>query len=127
MWLQILLEFYSTYPAAMQLELASTTTEQVRYRNQALLTLVPALLICPVFPLMVIALWNIFKPRRARRDLPHDELDKHKRTSSGGVSKGKGEGEHSDMTCSPQLMITVHDGVASVRCGFGLRDSHSDG
>lgn len=117
MWLQILVDFYGNEPPALQLGLANETTEQEHYRNQALLTIVAAFVICPLFPLLVITLWNVFKPRRARHGKRGNELSVHERASSSGASKEKDEGGEAEMASSPQVMISVDGGVPSVRCG----------
>lgn len=115
--MQILVEFYANRPPAIQLEIASKETEQERYRNTALLTLVPAVLVCPLFPLTVIALWNVFMPRRLRTKTRHmlsESLDGALRTSDNRIKHtgGGGAAERSDQV----VIIDVENGSASVRC-----------
>jgi hypothetical protein len=105
---QFLVEIYEDRPPVHQLELANDVTMQTRARNAALLTLVPTLIVCPLFPLAIIALWNVFMPRRVRRR--PDALDSTSVSSNANVSCGKGA------EVQGQVVVSVDGDGAAVRC-----------
>ena len=114
--MQILIQFYTSRPPQMQLGLVNEHNEQKRYRNAAILTLVPALVICPLFPLAVIWLWNVIKPRRPAKRSQIDGLDE---TGSGTMEKGKGQQQSAEDMGLEQVVITYSDGKASAQCVAG--------
>jgi hypothetical protein len=105
---QFLVEIYQHRPPVHQLELASDATTQTHARNAALLTLVPTLIVCPLFPLAIIALWNVFMTRRVRRR--QDVLDSTSVSSNANVSCGKAA------EIQGQVVVSVDGNAAAVRC-----------
>lgn len=108
MCVQIVQEIYLNRPPAIQLDLASDATWQKRYRNAALVMWVPAILVCPLLPLAIIALWNAFMPRRlrARRD----------RAASAASDGIKDDGKSGlSIAHSLQVLIEVEGETLSVR------------
>ena len=122
--LQILIAFYEKRPAEIQLGLASEHTEQRHRRNAAILALVPALVICPLFPLAVIWLWNAIMPRRPAR---RGRVDGIIESGSGTVVKGGAQHAADDKLGLDRIIITCDNGVASIRYASGKKCNRGGG
>ena len=122
---QILLDFYSNRPRAIQLELASDAYENERHMHEAALTVFCAFLICPLLPALIILGWNIAQPRRVGAS-----VGERKGGSTGGGSSSSASSASQDGKAgaamvasgakvdvgSDAAIVDVTESGATIRC-----------
>ena len=124
--MQILLDFYSNRPHAIQLEVASDAYENERHMREAALTVFCAFLICPLLPALLILGWNIAQPRRVGGGVG----DRKGGSSTGGGSSSSALSGFEDGKTAAAMVasganvnvggdgaiVDVAEGGASIRC-----------
>jgi hypothetical protein len=89
--MQFIAEMWLYHDPRMQLELMPEVKYMKRLENHATITMLITLVVVPLFPLAVIVVWNMLKPRRALTGALKDEFPH--RSSSGGTSEKLEKGE----------------------------------
>jgi hypothetical protein len=118
---QLIVEMWVHADARVQLELIPDVKMMKRLEKQALMSMFVTLVVVPLFPLAIIALWNMLKPRRAFTGALKDEFPN--RTSSGGTSEKLEKGEkkpNSKLTTAYVDSIRIEkdaSGDFSIQCG----------
>jgi hypothetical protein len=128
--MQVVLSIHAEYPPAFHFGFMGADRTQHHRRNNALLTIAVCVGLVPIFPLAIVALWNVLKPRRALshpialRDvsslpssssmLPNPPTKD--RTGKGEAVADKGEESvHSPSVHSPSAIMGVENGRATIR------------
>jgi hypothetical protein len=114
---QLIAELWVHADVRVQLELIPDTKMMKRLETQALMSMVVTLVVVPLFPLAIIALWNMLKPRRAFTGALKDEFPH--RTSSGGTSEKLEKGEKKKLSASYEDSIRIEkdaSGAFSIQC-----------
>jgi hypothetical protein len=82
---QFIAEMWQSRDPRMQLDLMPETKDMKRRETHALISMLIALVVVPLFPLTIIAVWNALKPRRVSTDELNETFSQ--RNSSGGTSE----------------------------------------
>jgi hypothetical protein len=72
--MQLIADMWLYSDPRMQLELMPEGEHMKRLQNHALMSMLVALVVVPLFPLAVITVWNMLKPRRVLTGAFKDEL-----------------------------------------------------
>jgi hypothetical protein len=133
--MQVVLSIHAEYPPALHLGFMGGDRIQHHRRNNALLTIAVCVGLVPIFPVAIVALWNVFKPRRAlSHPIAHRDVPSLPSSSSmlpapptkDGTAKGvavadKGEESvHSLSEHPPSAIMGVENGRATIRYAIAI-------